>query len=180
MTLIFAHDAALNHVTPPGHPERVARLEADLAAERRRRGADAASRNEGREASARHIEEALARVADLTNQLSTERRETARAREGAEAEALEARELAAAAERRASHAREVLARSKRRATRLRAFQLWRLRASVEARTRHVKAEAAVTLRAVKRGYETQLAETQRRGEEKLLAASLNGSSMRWA
>lgn len=154
---------------------RVARLEADLAAERRRRGADAASRNEEREASARHIEEALARVADLTNQLSTARRETARAREGAEAEALEARELAAAAERRASHAREVLARSKRRATRLRAFQLWRLRASFEARTRHVKAEAAVTLRAVKRGYETQLAETQRRGEEKLLAASLRPS-----
>ena len=86
-----------------------------------------------------------------------------------------ARELADAAGRRASHAREVLARSKRRATRLRAFQLWRLRASFEARTRHVKAEAAVTLRAVKRGYETQLAETQRRGEEKLLAASLRPS-----
>lgn len=28
MTLIFSHDAALSHVTPPGHPERVARIEA--------------------------------------------------------------------------------------------------------------------------------------------------------
>lgn len=154
---------------------RVARLEADLASERRRRSADAAARDDEREASARALEEALARVADLTNQLSTAKRETARAREEAEGEAREAREVAEAAERRASHAREVLARSKRRATRLRAFQLWRLRASFEAQTRHVKAEAAVTLRAVKRGYEVQLAETQRRGEEKLLAASLRPS-----
>ena len=28
MTLIYWHDAALRHVTPPGHPERVARVEA--------------------------------------------------------------------------------------------------------------------------------------------------------
>ena len=27
-TALFTHDAALNHVTPDGHPERVARLEA--------------------------------------------------------------------------------------------------------------------------------------------------------
>ncbi len=32
MTLIYTHDAALNHVTPPGHPERVARIEALLPA----------------------------------------------------------------------------------------------------------------------------------------------------
>lgn len=32
MTLIFTHDAALNHVTPPGHPERVARIEALIPA----------------------------------------------------------------------------------------------------------------------------------------------------
>ena len=32
MTLIFTHAAALNHVTPPGHPERVARIEALLPA----------------------------------------------------------------------------------------------------------------------------------------------------
>ena len=32
MTLIFWNDAALNHVTPPGHPERVARAEAVKAA----------------------------------------------------------------------------------------------------------------------------------------------------
>ncbi len=35
MTLIFTHDAALNHVTPPGHPERVARIEALLPALKR-------------------------------------------------------------------------------------------------------------------------------------------------
>ena len=28
MTILFEHDAALDHVTPPGHPERVARIEA--------------------------------------------------------------------------------------------------------------------------------------------------------
>lgn len=28
MTLVFSHDSALEHVTPPGHPERVARIEA--------------------------------------------------------------------------------------------------------------------------------------------------------
>jgi acetoin utilization deacetylase AcuC-like enzyme len=32
MTLIYTHDAALKHVTPPGHPERVARIEALLPA----------------------------------------------------------------------------------------------------------------------------------------------------
>ncbi|NNE87777.1 MAG: histone deacetylase family protein [Silicimonas sp.] len=32
MTLIYTHDAALNHVTPPGHPEQVARIEAILPA----------------------------------------------------------------------------------------------------------------------------------------------------
>ncbi len=32
MTLIYTHDAALTHVTPPGHPERVARIEALLPA----------------------------------------------------------------------------------------------------------------------------------------------------
>ena len=32
MTLIYKHDAALFHVTPPGHPERVARVEAVWAA----------------------------------------------------------------------------------------------------------------------------------------------------
>ena len=40
MTLIFAHDAALNHVTPPGHPERVARIEALLPALRAIEGLD--------------------------------------------------------------------------------------------------------------------------------------------
>ena len=28
MTILYEHDAALGHVTPPGHPERVARIEA--------------------------------------------------------------------------------------------------------------------------------------------------------
>ncbi len=28
MTILFEHDSALDHVTPPGHPERVARIEA--------------------------------------------------------------------------------------------------------------------------------------------------------
>ena len=28
MTLIYWNDASLNHITPPGHPERVARVEA--------------------------------------------------------------------------------------------------------------------------------------------------------
>ena len=28
MTILYEHDAALDHVTPPGHPERVARIEA--------------------------------------------------------------------------------------------------------------------------------------------------------
>lgn len=32
MTLIYTHDAALRHVTPPGHPEQVARIEAILPA----------------------------------------------------------------------------------------------------------------------------------------------------
>ena len=32
MTLIYYNDAALSHVTPPGHPERVARAEAVKAA----------------------------------------------------------------------------------------------------------------------------------------------------
>lgn len=32
MTLVYTHDAALAHVTPPGHPERVARIEALLPA----------------------------------------------------------------------------------------------------------------------------------------------------
>ncbi len=32
MTLIFTHDAALTHVMPPGHPERVARIEALIPA----------------------------------------------------------------------------------------------------------------------------------------------------
>ncbi|WP_343080320.1 histone deacetylase family protein [Ostreiculturibacter nitratireducens] len=31
-TILFSHEAALNHVNPPGHPERVARLEAILGA----------------------------------------------------------------------------------------------------------------------------------------------------
>lgn len=32
MTLIYTHEAAFHHVTPPGHPERVARIEALLPA----------------------------------------------------------------------------------------------------------------------------------------------------
>ena len=32
MTQIYWHEAALHHVTPPGHPERVARAEAVKAA----------------------------------------------------------------------------------------------------------------------------------------------------
>jgi acetoin utilization deacetylase AcuC-like enzyme len=40
MTLIFSHDAALAHVTPPGHPERVARAEAVWAALRQIDGLD--------------------------------------------------------------------------------------------------------------------------------------------
>jgi acetoin utilization deacetylase AcuC-like enzyme len=40
MTLIFTHDSALLHVTPPGHPERVARAEAVWAALRRIDGLD--------------------------------------------------------------------------------------------------------------------------------------------
>ena len=40
MTLIFSHDAALSHVTPPGHPERVARIEAVWSALRQLDGLD--------------------------------------------------------------------------------------------------------------------------------------------
>ena len=40
MTLIFTHDSALLHVTPPGHPERVARAEAVWAALRETDGLD--------------------------------------------------------------------------------------------------------------------------------------------
>lgn len=40
MTLIFSHDAALSHVTPPGHPERVARVESVWAALRAIDGLD--------------------------------------------------------------------------------------------------------------------------------------------
>ena len=40
MTLIFSHDAALSHVTPPGHPERVARIEAVWTALRQLDGLD--------------------------------------------------------------------------------------------------------------------------------------------
>ena len=40
MTLIFSHEAALAHVTPPGHPERVARAEAVWAALRQIGGLD--------------------------------------------------------------------------------------------------------------------------------------------
>lgn len=32
MTLIYSHESALNHVTPPGHPEQVARIESVLPA----------------------------------------------------------------------------------------------------------------------------------------------------
>ncbi|NNL36045.1 MAG: histone deacetylase family protein [Silicimonas sp.] len=39
-TLVFNHSAALNHVTPPGHPERVARIEAVTAALREIDGLD--------------------------------------------------------------------------------------------------------------------------------------------
>lgn len=38
MTLVYSHDAALHHVTPPGHPERVARVEAVWAALRKLEG----------------------------------------------------------------------------------------------------------------------------------------------
>ena len=40
MTLVYSHDAALHHITPPGHPERVARAEAVWAALRRLDGLD--------------------------------------------------------------------------------------------------------------------------------------------
>ena len=40
MTLIYWHDAALNHVTPPGHPERVERAEAVSRALRQLEGLD--------------------------------------------------------------------------------------------------------------------------------------------
>ena len=40
MTLIFSHEAALAHVTPPGHPQRVARAEAVWAALRQIGGLD--------------------------------------------------------------------------------------------------------------------------------------------
>lgn len=40
MTLIYTHDSALAHVTPPGHPERVARIEALLPALRDIAGLD--------------------------------------------------------------------------------------------------------------------------------------------
>ena len=40
MTLVYSHNAALHHITPPGHPERVARAEAVWAALRRLDGLD--------------------------------------------------------------------------------------------------------------------------------------------
>ena len=53
----------------------------------------------------------------------------------------------------------------------RAFQLWRVAAGRDAEIRRTKAEAAVTLRAVRKGYEVEIEKTQRACEEKIARAA---------
>ena len=150
---------------------RLEQVTSQLDAERANRWRDqrdAEARDATREAEADAFR---AKVATLENELASARRGVSEASDrGAEALAL-AEARAVRWEKAAERARLGVANAARRHLRRRAFQLWRVAAGRDAEIRRTKAEAAVTLRAVRKGYEVEIEKTQRACEEKIARAA---------
>lgn len=150
---------------------RLEQVTSQLDAERANRWRDqrdAEARDATREAEADAFR---AKVATLENELASARRGVSEAsNRGAEALAL-AKARAVRWEKAAERARLGVPNAARRHLRRRAFQLWRVAAGRDAEIRRTKAEAAVTLRAVRKGYEVEIEKTQRACEEKIARAA---------
>ena len=132
-----------------------------------REGGDALEHQQTGEQVRAKLEMAEVKIADLANQLRNAQRERAIEKARLEDQLSEATEVGKGARAHAVNARTVLRRQKGRALRERCFVVWRIKAAAYVALKKREMEAAETVKAVKKGYEVQIAKTEKACLEKV-------------
>ena len=131
------------------------------------RGGDALEHQQTGEHVRAKLEMAEVKIADLANQLRNAQREHAIEKARLEDRLSEALEVGEGARAHAVNARTVLRRQKGRALRERCFVVWKIKAAACVALKKQTMEAAETVKAVKKGYEVQIAKTENLSVEKV-------------
>lgn len=146
---------------------QIAQLLKQVQHERNARGGDALEHQQTGEQVRAKLEMAEVKIADLANQLRNAQRERAIEKARLEDQLSEATEVGEGARAHAVNARTVLRRQKGRALRERCFVVWRIKAAAYVALKKQEMEAAETVKAVKKGYEVQIAKTEKACLEKV-------------
>ena len=146
---------------------QIAQLLKQVQHERTARGGDALEHQQTGEQVRAKLEMAEVKIADLANQLRNAQRERAIEKARLEDQLSEATEVGKGARAHAVNARTVLRRQKGRALRERCFVVWRIKAAAYVALKKREMEAAETVKAVKKGYEVQIAKTEKACLEKV-------------
>ena len=146
---------------------QIAQLLKQVSHERNARGGDALEHQQTGEQVRAKLEMAEVKIADLANQLRNAQRERAIEKAWLEDRLSEATEVGEGARAHAVNARTVLRRQKGRALRERCFVVWRIKAAAYVALEKREMEAAETVKAVKKGYEVQIAKTEKACLEKV-------------
>ena len=146
---------------------QIVQLSKQVQHERNARGGDALEHQQTGEHVRAKLEMAEVKIADLANQLRNAQRERAIEKAQLEDQLSEALEVGQGARAHAVNARTVLRRQKGRALRERCFVVWKIKAAAYALLKKQTMEAAETVKAVKKGYEVQIAKTEKACLEKV-------------
>ena len=146
---------------------QIVQLSKQVQHERDARGGDALEHQQTGEHVRAKLEMAEVKIADLANQLRNAQREHAIEKARLEDRLSEALEVGEGARAHAVNARTVLRRQKGRALRERCFVVWKIKAAACVALNKQTMEAAETVKAVKKGYEVQIAKTEKACVEKV-------------
>ena len=146
---------------------QIVQLSKQVQHERDARGGDALEHQQTGEHVRAKLEMAEVKIADLANQLRNAQREHAIEKARLEDRLSEALEVGEGARAHAVNARTVLRRQKGRALRERCFVVWKIKAAACVALKKQTMEAAETVKAVKKGYEVQIAKTEKSCVEKV-------------
>ena len=159
---------------------QIVQLTKQVQHERNARGGDAMEHQQTGTQVRAKLEMAEVRMRDLSNQLRNTQREAAIEKDRLRAQLKEATDVGDGAKAHAINARTVLRRQKGRALRERCFRVWKIKAAAYAALKKAEMESVETIKAVKKGYEVQIARTERACSEKVesMRAKLRGRDPR--
>jgi len=159
---------------------QIVQLTKQVQHERNARGGDAMEHQQTGTQVRAKLEMAEVRMRDLSNQLRNTQREAAIEKDRLMDQLKEATDVGDGAKAHAINARTVLRRQKGRALRERCFRVWKIKAAAYAALKKAEMESVETIKAVKKGYEVQIARTERACSEKVesMRAKLRGRDPR--